>query len=327
MNQRRPVIHIGMPKTATKTFQHWLFAEHPEVFYLGRSFGSNYRSRRSEEIRRKVKAVMDQIAFDHVSEPTYESCVQWIKEILSDPDASGKLPVLSWEGYSSGGLRIRSARARSLKRLFGEAKILMVIRSPIPLLEASYFQQLKCWNTRVTWRFGQGPYYEGIHEWLDRYFRKTEMPQIHYGDTIRAFCEVFGKENFNLLLFEDLVADEEAFIRSVCRMTEIDADEGVRLCLGKRDNERWTTTEIEFLKRLKRSFWQSLRYRVMTPEARKKLFNFDGNGESKEPGVRARAEISAEWQKRIFQVAREGNRWVEDEFGVPLTKYGYFGDG
>lgn len=270
---------------------------------------------------------MEKTAHEFVSEPNYESCIQSINEVLGDPDASGKLPVLSWEGYSSGGLKIRRAGARSLKRLFGEAKILMVIRSPIPLLEASYFQQLKCWNTRVTWRFGQGPYYEGIHEWLDCNFRETDMPQIHYGDTIRAFCEVFGKENFNLLLFEDLVAGEEAFIRSVCRMTEIDADEGVRLCLGKRDNERWTTTEIEFLKRLKRSFWQSLKYRVMTPEARKKLFNFEGNGESKEPGVRARAEISAEWQKRIFQVAREGNRWVEDEFGVPLTKYGYFGDG
>ena len=153
------------------------------------------------------------------------------------------------------------------------------------------------------------------------------LPHILYGETIRAYIEQFGKESFNLLLFEDLVADEESFIRRVCRMMEIDADEGVRLSIGERDNERWTTSQIEILKRVKGSFWQSLKYRVMTPEARKKLFNFDGNGESKEPGVRARAEISAEWQKRIFQVAREGNRWVEDEFGVPLTKYGYFGDG
>jgi len=56
-----------------------------------------------------------------------------------------------------------------------------------------------------------------------------------------------------------------------------------------------------------------------------KLFKWDSNSENKEYGDRARAEISKEWQKRIFEVAREGNRWVEDEFGVPLTKYGYFG--
>ena len=35
-----PVIHIGMPKTATKTLQWRLFAEHSEIYYLGRFDGS-----------------------------------------------------------------------------------------------------------------------------------------------------------------------------------------------------------------------------------------------------------------------------------------------
>jgi hypothetical protein len=315
-----------MPKTATKTFQHWLFAEHREIFYLGGSLRSNSRGRKSRDIRRKVKAVMGQIAYERIRKPDYQLCERMLNEVLSEPDAIGKIPVLSWEGYSMESLKIRRSRARSLKRLFGESKILMVIRSPIPLLEASYIQQLKCFNTRVTWRFGRGPYYLSIDEWLDRNFRKTDMPGIHYGETIRAFREVFGVENFNLLLFEDLVADEETYIRNVCRIMEIDPDEGVRLCLGKRDNERWTTAEIDSLKKLKGSFWQSLRYRVMSPEARKNLLGLDAKGESKVRGDRARAEISKEWQKRIFEVAHEGNRWVEDEFGVPLTKYGYFGN-
>ena len=38
--ERIPVIHIGMPKTATKTLQWRLFNGHSEVFYLGRFDGA-----------------------------------------------------------------------------------------------------------------------------------------------------------------------------------------------------------------------------------------------------------------------------------------------
>ena len=326
MNQRRPVIHIGMPKTATKTFQQRLFSKHREIFFLGYFFGADAKGIKSIEYVRKVEAVMEQIAYEHIRQPDYALCDRLIKEVMAEPSALGKVPVWSWEACSTDKLRSRRARATNLKRIFADAKILMVIRSPLSLLEASYFQQLKRENTRTKRRFGHGPYYMSIDEWLEEYFRKTELPHILYGETIRAYIEQFGKESFNLFLFEDLVADEESFIRRVCRMMEIDADEGVRLSIGERDNERWTTTQIEILKRVKGSLWSSLNYRMMSRDGRLKLFKWDVNDENKEKGDRARAEISLEWQKRIFQIAREGNRWVEDEFGVPLTKYGYFGN-
>jgi len=325
LNQRKPVIHIGMPKTATKTFQRRLFSKHSEVAYLGFYFGAEKKVSRSTGFGPKIEAVMAQIAHQHISNPDYALCDRLIKEVLDEPDARHKVPVWSWEACSTDKLKSRKARATNLKRVFVDAKILMTLRSPLSLLEASYFQQLRTKNTNPKRRFGNGPYYMGIDEWLDQYFRKTDLPHILYGDTIRAYMDAFGKESLNLFLFEELVADEEAFIRRVCQRMEIDADEGVRLSIGERDNERWTTAQIEILKRVKGSLWESLRYRMMSREGRMKLFNWDSNSENKEYGDRARAEISKEWQKRIFEVAREGNRWVEDEFGVPLTKYGYFG--
>jgi len=41
---RIPVIHIGMPKTATKTLQWGLFNGHSEIYYLGRFDGPQFRS-------------------------------------------------------------------------------------------------------------------------------------------------------------------------------------------------------------------------------------------------------------------------------------------
>jgi len=269
---------------------------------------------------------MEQIAYEHIHKPDFALCDRLIKEVLDESAAHDKVPVWSWEGCSTDKLKSRKARATNLKRVFDDAKILMTLRSPLSLLEASYFQQLRTMNTISKRRFGRGPYYMGIDEWLDQYFRKTDLPHILYGDTIREYMDAFGKESLNLFLFEELVTDEEAFIRRVCHRMEIDPDEGIRLCVGERENERWTTTQIEILKRTKESFWESLRYSMLSRKGRMNLFKWDLSSENKEYGDRARVEISKEWQIRIFEVAHEGNRWVEDEFGVPLTKYGYFGN-
>ena len=69
--KRVPVIHIGMPKTATKTFQWRLFKNHSEVLYLGRFDGyinNKYRQFKNC-LDTNTKDLMSNLCFEHFKDP------------------------------------------------------------------------------------------------------------------------------------------------------------------------------------------------------------------------------------------------------------------
>ena len=328
MRNRTPLIHIGMPKTATKTLQWRLFSRHSEVYYLGRFDGPQFQ-RKHRRIgccrNARIYQVMDQIAYGNIFEPDFARCDQLIKNELEHAADNHLVPVWSWESYSTDILSKRRVRARNLSRLFGKANILMVLRNPLALLESAYFQHLKRENVSSKIGWFSPPYYQSMDQWLEEHFEGEILPHIQYGQSVEAFASFFGLENVHVLLFEDLVADESAFFRRVCGLMQIDAEEGLKLATGERDNERWTTFQVETMKDIVASPLRSYLFKIRPRSNRLRMLKLDDYGIPIASGQKARALISPRWQEEIFKAAEEGNQWLEKNLGLPLTKYGYRG--
>lgn len=326
--ERIPVIHIGMPKTATTTLQRRLFSAHSEVFYLGRLDGAYFRRKyRQFDYCRdaSVQALMLQIAYGDVYNPDFTECRKLFGQIVEPALEKNLLPVWSWESYSTDILAKRRVRARNLRQVFGEARIIMTLRNPISLLESAYFQQLKRDNVGARGKRGRSPYYRLIDDWLHDNFDGEILPHLQYAETIQVYVDQFGIKNVHVFLFEDLIADHDRFFRQICDVMGVSAEEGIRLVRGKIDNSRWTTWQIEALEHIVGSRMKSLSFRFASKQTRLKLLGLVKGGKPFMVGGKARAQISPEWQKQIFRTIRQGNLWLQESYGLQLEKYGYLG--
>jgi|694.fasta_scaffold08080_11 hypothetical protein len=325
---RKPVIHIGMPKTATKTLQWRLFSRHSEIFYLGRFDGPQFQKQHKPLACCRDQAtmqLMNQIAYNDVFQPDFQRCCELLNGLLAEAREANKVPVWSWESYSTDILAKRRIRARNLKRVFGEATIIMALRHPLVLLESAYFQQLKRDNVSPSLKFGRPPFYLPMDQWLEKNFHGEILPHLQFGETVQAYVEQFGLENVHVFLFEDLVKDEDAFFRRVCHVMQIDADEGATLIQGERDNERWTTRQVDILKRVVSSPLMALKFRLLNHSQRMRLLELQSDGTPAVRSEKAIAPISQNWKKEIFNAVAPGAKWLMDNFQLPLDKYGYMG--
>ncbi len=325
---RIPVIHIGMPKTATTTLQSQLFSAHSEVFYLGRFDGSCFQGKyRQFDYCRdaSVQDLMLQIAYGDVYNPNFTECHKLLEQIVEPALEKNLLPVWSWESYSTDIMPKRLVRACNLKRVFGEARIIMTLRNPITLLESAYFQQLKRDNVGSRSHRGRLPYYQLIDDWLQDNFDGEILPHLQYAETIQAYVNQFGIENIHIFLFEDLIADNDRFFRQICEVMGVNAEEGIRLVGEKNENRRWTRRQVEALEDVVGSGMKSLFFRFSSRKTRLKLLELDQDGTPVVDAEKARASISQIWQKQIFETTRQGNHWLQKSYGLPLEKYGYSG--
>ncbi len=323
---RTPVIHIGMPKTATTTLQSRLFSEHSEIFYLGRFDGRDYaKNYRKFDFCRdvSVQSLMNQICYGDVFSPDFKKCKILLQDILTPALRKNLLPVWSWESYSTDISAKRRVRARNLKMVFGDAKIIMTIRHPVALLESAYFQQLKRDNVGSNGRCGKSVYYRPIDDWLKENFNGEIMPHLQYAETIQMYIDQFGQDNVLVFLFEELLADQEKFLKKMCAIIGINAEETLSLVKKRVENSRWTKEQLTILNCIVSSYSKALLFKYSSKNIRKRTLKLDDNGVPLNPGEKAHAAISRPWQEKILQTTRDGDLWLQEKLNLPLTQYGY----
>jgi hypothetical protein len=324
---RIPIIHLGLPRTATKTLQWRLFACHSEIYYMGRYDGHIFKGKYSkfDACRDEdVQTIMNEIAYGHVYSPDFGKCQKILEGIFIKANEKNLVPVWSWESYSTDILSKKRVRARNLKKVFGEAKIFITLRNPVTLLESAYFLHLRRDNVGARWK-GRWPFYYPIEKWLEKYFIGEVQYYLQYAETIKVYVEHFGLDNIHVFLFEDLLNDRQLFFEKICMAMEIDVDEGVKLTEKSVDNTRWTEAQIDALIKIKKSKLQSLSYRFSDKSRRKEMLGLDHMNMPLVKGNKAEAQIPSAWKKRILTLTREGNVWLTEKFNLPLSQYGYFG--
>lgn len=329
-SERSPIIHIGMPKTATKTLQWRVFAEHSDIYYLGRFDGPSYREkyRQFEACRdAQVLEIMDQIAYRGIRNPDTAACHTLLKQYLQHCNPQHRLPVWSWESYCTDSHKNRELRAGHLKKVFGNARILVTIRHPVKLLESAYLQQLKRDNIGARYHRGKKVFYRPIDRWLQRDKANDITNHLDYPETIRMYTQQFGVENVCVLTFEQLQQDRAVFFEKLCEFMGIDLQETLTLVDTSIDNSRWTDTQLGRLQTIDNSLFQSLKFRYAKRPMRRKMLNLDKMSVPLTPGSKASAIISPEWQSQILKRTLSGNQWLEETFNLGLDELGYMDHG
>ena len=189
------VVHIGFHKTATTWLQSEVFPHHAGLLpYLkGPVWDDPYL--------RCVVADSDRRFDPQRAREAYESGL----ERLGNP-APGAVVVLSAErlsGHAASGGYDTVRIARRLHETLPEAKVLIVLRSQVDMIESEYRQLV-----------GEG--YRGRLSslWLSDAWKRVQFDLEHYEyDTlVREYHRLFGPENVAVFTYELLIADRPRFL-------------------------------------------------------------------------------------------------------------------
>jgi len=185
-------IHVGDYKTGTTWLQRSVLSFHSEIEYLGDVF----KKKELQEVLRELVDVRD-LDFDakKLRKKFTKNLNKGSKKIYGI-----SREALSQSNYITGENAKRNAVR--LKEVFGNVKIIYVIREQISMLGSIYNQYLKTGGTR------------NFKDWfLDPVECNSIIERLKYDKNVEMYCEIFGKKNVLVLLFEELKYDPENFLK------------------------------------------------------------------------------------------------------------------
>ena len=167
---------------------------------------------------------------------------------------------------------------------------------------------------------GDQPYID-IDEWLKRKIakRKSLDNLFTYSRNIQTAVDLLGKENVGVFVFEELVDNPDQYYTAICNFIGIDVAQGLELTKQKHLHQRITQGQLEYLQRLSKSLsWGKLLLKIMGQKYRRLIFRANVGD-----GVQAKVPLPPQWEKEISDVTRAGNRWIIENYYLPLGKYDY----
>lgn len=303
------VIHIGFPKTGSTTLQTHLFAKHPGILYLGKPY-------RDDDLKGMIRRlVMQESTVYHP-----DNLKEYIKRHLADePGKEKKVFLISDETFvSAAKVRDKGVVAHRLKDLFAAAKILVTIRNQMDAVKSGYIG-----GGRLAGN-APGKYKNMIvsfKEWLEiceKMYHGDFVRNVIYFNTIDYYAGLFGKENICILLFEDFVKNTHEFIGKLSLFLDIDFETSREIIQNAHENKRISQADfqIESL-RSKLGFMGNVTPIVTFMNGLRKIWGTLGTGK------RSEVDIPGEWYQRLWDLYKEGNRKLMENYRLPLENYGY----
>lgn len=309
------MLHMGLPMTGTTTLQSLLFSRHSGIDYLGRKRGfPGAMNCRSQEIYELLRPMLW-----NMNEPFEPAKLrpQW-RGLLGE-NAESKVLVGSWEGLGASTLSHHAEVLRRTVEVFGKCRLLICLRNPITLLPSLYLQMLRARHKQGSRKLLGNRWYLDIDHWMASWQKVGGLDHpLSYAERIRISAEKLGRENVQVLLFEDLCQDQDRFIRSVCKFLGVDEEEGLTLVERGHLHGRLSEGQIEFLKRVQRSLvWRWWLNRKSPAEQRRML---DDHGRDGRP---AKVVLPPQWIQVVADVTREGNQWLQEHYQLDLERHQY----
>lgn len=330
MDGERPriYIHAGIPKTATTMLQQHLFAQHPQVRFLGKFENSLIRGFRDETVRRVMISLLKQgSALDDVDPELDQEDVAALQKMADDAVRDNKSLVVSAENFASGSIEANRWRAGLFKEIFTQGRVLLVVREPMEFIESHYFQHLKEYNLKqASYQklkhklISEPPLYFDINRWLDVTWEEFRVNHLEYAENANQYAEIFGRDSVKVMSFDLLKSDFRGFIFELSEWFGVDPEISLQLCSGKRSNDRWTEHQIETLKRLESSFWLRREYRRCQKANQRAAMLRGGPGPVADDSPKARAELSPHWSGIVEQFVNEKMKTLADEWGITFNR-------
>lgn len=342
-------IHIGFPKCASTYLQEGVFPNHPDIEYLGKRNPIGERSTLD-----KLKGAIFP-SYKYVgkrNDPSLKSTSNRVERIerLQSPDWISNIylkPPLYWQPdytkeryqkikssthkdilcFSDEGLigdpihnpQFTYRSARRLHNLWPDAKIIIVLRNQLSMIESVYKMYI-----------AQGGYCKlsTLIEFSDNYFPEPRpsiyMPHFKYDKLLTLYHQLFGSDNILVLLLEDLKRNQETFLNKIYHFMGI---KEIEITLEKTN----VGPQLNSFLKLKR-FLNSLMTTRHHPDQLLPYLPLGlitlGNlfGENKDASEKERFEnfFGTGLTREITYYYRQSNANLEKIMDRELTKLGYF---
>jgi len=320
---KRFVMHIGLSKTGTTTIQELVFAKHPQLFYLGKFL----RNEGFQQCRDQLSYnVLNPIFWSHDKSIETNQFDKALGELNQQAEANRDIWLSSWEELGNCSATTHLESLHRARTIFGECRLIVCLRNPLHRIPSEYLQSLRyhyfnfC-RYPLNPRYLLHPSYLEIDEWLTKRIKDGYL-EILLGtsELIRKSCEMIGKENVGVFLFEDFCKDAIRFMQEMSDFIGIDhRDDLLKSDLEQeRLNTRLTEGQVLFLQNLQKRPWKKLALILKKRRARRRRLVVH-----RKDNVPANASLTAEWKNLISEKTRAGNQWIADTFDLPLQEYGY----
>ena len=316
MSTRPPFgLHLGLPRTGTKTLQWQLFSRHPQIHYIGLWHRPPGASRRRPPHRYRDRAAHEFFESQLFERGTDLAELRRHWQALQAEADSDKVIAWSKETLSRGPLSTRRASAEVIWRLFRPCRVILTLREPVDHLESVYRQTVR---QKVVRRHAQKPSLSSIDAWLEDPEEAPFAKIFDHAETVRCYRDLFGAESVKVMLFEKLKEDPQRFFADVCEHFGVDPEVGADLYADRVDNARLTDRQVRLARWLLR---RPILWRVVQrlPPGLRAHFLF---GPPRRTG-RSSDTLSEAHAERVRELSRPTNRWLREELGLQVEKYGY----
>jgi hypothetical protein len=297
-----PCLHVGYHKCASTTLQKSFFDRHPQIVNL-RKTGEDARAEAAIEGAITAKRAGE----DLVKGETVKRSAELWRAVVEEVRARQKLPVFSWERLTRSfhfTPPTDTSLPTALKSIVGEARVVVVIRNQVQLLESLYLSRIK------------PPSYETPEEWYARQGDETKEA-YRYDDVIGAYQKVFGPENVQVMVFEQLASEPEAFARTLSTFIGVDPGLGAGLLSAPARNRR-PSRLLQAYSRVRKHLLPGVSFGALLPRGAR-----DGVYSALNRGGKSTAQFSEERIAALEDFFREQNRLIAKRAGLDLERYGY----
>lgn len=232
-------VHVGIQKTGSTWLQTGLFSHHPQLNVIG-----------SRPLQGAVGSQLQAMVIDLYRTPSDEfDPTRWLNRfngLISDMSADDRLVGLSneqlsgWLNDSGTGFLV----ADRLQVLFGEIRIILVLRNPVTYLSSVYAQLIK-----------NGQSINSLDDFLcDERTRVKLAERINYAVLVERYRLLFGRNNLLILPYELLQVDQDMFLKEICNFLGVQVMSAADIHLVRRPykNERLSAFSTRILKHANR---------------------------------------------------------------------------
>ena len=329
--KKKLFIHVGYPKTATTTLQKNFYPKLEELTYLGifgnardnSSFGENF---------------FDTLFFSEQSSMDFISLRETVDKTINDVGAY----LISHEEF----LFLAQKRTKLDKQ--------WVLPTPLELAERirqvfseeefdiKIIVSLRKQDQMITSLYAQGyTHYYSLDDEVDNFAKFFKVftdigrqhpfkASLNYDKVLSDYENLFGKENVNVVLLEELVKDPKAFYLRLCDVLDISRDKYSEIALSKKENVRATKQNYKQAKKL--SLFDALvRFKakylgfVSLSFIPRGFYNWmknitiNSNDEVSKTIVLDKSQVAL-----VKSVYAQSNKQVAERYGLDLKEYGYF---
>lgn len=206
-------VHVGTRKAGSTFLQEEFFPSHPQIHSLGKPFTDD------GIIDFVTHLFAEDMAFDlgrarrQVADSVRPAMRDGMANILSSEDFA--VPP----NFRDQIVADRGIMMRRLIDLFGDVKVIFVLRNQTTVLRSVYSDYLKD-------SFHRQYKYMTYDDWVARAVRRRAV-QAHmykYAAPLAYYERLLGRDNVGVFLYETLSTDRAAFVRDVSRFMNVDPD-------------------------------------------------------------------------------------------------------